>query len=272
LFDPKDASIEKKFTARDLVQLDVSGWHQSDYEMTSHEQALWMKKIVVSRNMTSVRTVAAAAVCCGEGHGHAPSASLNDYTNFHGMLCRPRTAKRCIDSFTGSILFMPVHYTTTTATTTLENYDCGGGITNTLTYYLLVLVTFTGLSTLLQQTEIRTVQETETLLELDNNNNHTVIRSHHDGRLKVDSSVLDYILRQHNSTNLKLTRRFDFYFGGLVPISVMMLHLTCNQGLLHLVEVYRVERLSTVYSTIFMCVATIFRSIRCIRLTTVKNS
>jgi hypothetical protein len=185
----------------------------------------------------------------------APFASLDDYTNFHGMLCRPRTAKRCIDSFTGSILFMPDHYTTSK---TLENYDCGRGITNTLTYYLLVLITFTGLSTLLQQTEIRMAEET--LLKLDSDN--TVICSPHDGRLKVDSSVLDYVLRQHNSTNLKLTRRFHFYFGGLVPISVIMLHLECNQGLLHLVEVYRVERLSTLYSGIFSCMATVLQGIR----------
>jgi hypothetical protein len=202
-------------------------------------------------------TGAATAVCC------APCASFDDYANFHGMFCRPRTAKRCIDSFTGSILFMPDHYTTTK---TIQDYDCsGGGITNTLTYYLLVLVTFTGLSSLLRQTEIRTAEETSLQLHVssssNNNNTNTAICSKHDGRLKVDSSVLDYVLRQHNSTNLKLTRRFDFHFGGLVPISVIMLHLTCNQGFLHLVEVYRVERLSTVYCTIFSCVATVLRSI-----------
>jgi hypothetical protein len=154
------------------------------------------------------------------------------------MLCHPKTARRCIDSFTGSILFMPHDYTTTQQNKTLLNYDCGGGILTLISYYLLVLVTFTGLSTLLQQTEIRTAEET--FLELNDKN--AIIVSQHDNRLRVDRLVLDYILRQNpNSSSLKLTRRFDYQFGGLVPISVIMLHLTCDQGLLHLVEVYRVR-------------------------------
>ena len=164
-----------------------------------------------------------------------PAASLEDYKNFHVMLCHPKAAKRCINSFNGSILFMPHHYTQQT----LSDYDCGGGILTLISYYLLVLVTFTGLSTLLQQTEIRTAEET--FLELNDNN--AVIVSQYDNRLKVDRLVLDYILRQNpNSSSLKLIRCFDYHFGRLVPISVIMLHLKCDQGLLHLVEVYRVHR------------------------------
>ena len=66
--------------------------------------------------------------------------------------------------------------------------------------------------------------------------------SMHNPQLKVDQNVLNYVMKQTSSSSLQLVRKFEYHFGFIVPISVIMLHFQCNKGLLHLVEVYQVER------------------------------
>ena len=171
-----------------------------------------------------------------------PSVTIEDYRNFHGMLCRPITARRCIDSFTGTILFMPTHY----STNTICRYDCSNGMLNLFSYYLLVLVSFTGLSTLFQQTKFLAAEKVPAYPHQLNVDKKLV--SKRNPKLFVDKNVLDYIMHQTDSSTLQLVRRFEYYFGGLVPLSVIMLHFVCDKGFLHLVEVYEVERWRQVFS------------------------
>lgn len=167
-------------------------------------------------------------------------ATLDDYTNFHGMLCRPSTAQRCIDSFTGTVLFMPEH-----GTSEPNRYDCSNGMLSLWSYYLLVVVSLTGLSTLLKQTEFLTAENVPAQQHL---NVDELVSKQNNPLLSVDQNVLDYVMKQTDSSSLQLKRYFEYHFGGLVPVSVIMLHFLCDKGLLHLVEVYHVERCRTIFA------------------------
>lgn len=156
-------------------------------------------------------------------------ATLEDYRNFHGMLCNPTTASRCIDSFDGCILFMPSTYTTST----LGDYDCTDTL-NQVSYYLLVLLSLTGLSTLLLMTDFRKAKEnfhegieTEELF----------ITSNFNSKLTVQQYALNYCMKYTNAKKLCLKRHFEYHFR-LVGLEVIMLHFICDKGKLHLVEVY----------------------------------
>jgi hypothetical protein len=165
--------------------------------------------------------------------GH--SASLDDYINFHGMKCHPQTAQRCITSFTGTVLFMPEHY----SQSTIARYDCSGGILNLWSYYLLVIFSFTGLSTMCKQTKFLVAENVpvkEQAFAVED------LVSMHNPQLKVDQNVMNYVMKQTSSSSLKLVRKFEYHFGSILPVSVIMFHFRCNNGLLHLVEVYQVER------------------------------
>ena len=171
-----------------------------------------------------------------------PAPSLEDYTNFHGMLCWPKTAKRCIDSFDGLVLFMPSNY----GSATLEKYDRTRPALTVLRYYLLVLISFTGLSTLLKITKFHCARQ-ENAQPITG-----PIAAESNEDLIADESVWQYIMDQSQTKNLKLTRRFEYSFCcGL--ISVVMLHITCSRNLLHLVEVYQVKPrpLRDAYSSFF---------------------
>lgn len=182
----------------------------------------------------SIRTAAfAAPTPC--------SASLDDYRNFHGMKCHPSTAQRCINSFNGTILFMPEHCNFSDPKS-IARYDCSDGILNLWSYYLLVLISFTGFSTLCGQTKFLVAEEHVPLQQQQFFDVKDIVVSSYNPRLKVDQNVLNYVMKQTESSSLKLARRFEYHFGGIVPVSVIMLHFVCNKGLLHLVEVYQVER------------------------------
>jgi len=168
-----------------------------------------------------------------------PAATLNDYSNFHGMLCRPSTAQKCINSFNGTILFMPEHCRTSDPAN-IARYDCSGGILNLASYYLLVVVSLTGLSTLFRQTKFLVAEQVP--FQQQQVNVDDLVSKQSNSRLAVDQNVLNYVLQQTNSSSLQVVRRFEYHFGGLVPVSVIMLHFVCDKGLLHLVEVYHVKR------------------------------
>ena len=183
------------------------------------------------------------------------AATLQDFQNFHGMLCHPRTAARCIHEFTGSILFLPNDYSSDGS---LAVYDCTGATLNLLSYYLLVLATFTGLCTLLGQTLFLVGRE-----ELEAKKHPTeqswraerTKRQTQDDELMVDSTVIGYIQKQFpDSTKLILKRRFEYEFS--IFASVVMLHLQCNQNRTHLVEVYHIRNpvLRILYRKLFRMV------------------
>ena len=95
--------------------------------------------------------------------------SLDEYNSFHGMLCKPKTAKRCIESFNdGVALFadQKEYYKDDdddddiNHLNRLSNFDfnnttaeLGSGLPfNIWTYYLLVVLSLTGLISLLSIT------------------------------------------------------------------------------------------------------------------------
>mmetsp|Transcript_28281 Transcript_28281/g.44114 ORF Transcript_28281/g.44114 Transcript_28281/m.44114 type:complete len:152 (+) Transcript_28281:749-1204(+) len=88
--------------------------------------------------------------------------SLTDYTNFHGMLIRPRKAQACIQSFKGCILFMPSDYGRDSATFPLQDWSpFEVRSLNLWSYFALVFFSLTGLSTLLNFTKTLDARESD---------------------------------------------------------------------------------------------------------------
>lgn len=161
-------------------------------------------------------------------------ASLQDYANFHGMLCHPKTAQRCIQTFDGKIVFAPTGY----SESTLPMFDYEGDSSsilrlNMFTYYFLVMTSVTGLATLFRQTRFLAADEKEETLSTT----EPFVSSFHP-ELKVEPFVWKYIAPSEESITLQ--RRFEYEFKGFVPIKVLMLHIMCKDRL-HLVEVYQCD-------------------------------
>ena len=210
----------------------------------------------------------------------APSSpSLEEYTHFHGMLCKPSTAARCVESFNGTVLFMPHDYYDPTMTkresSSLQPFDCTRPILSVVSYYLLVWMSLTGLSTLLRQTKFLVsrdyasatntnlplvfqrrrrpaVEGTQPTKEEERDGNmdspwvadsdKELIVYPHVWEYVLDRSVLGDATTKEVSGELRLKRQFEYNFGGVLlggGLSVVMLHLQCNQNKLHLVEVYQ---------------------------------
>ena len=167
------------------------------------------------------------------------------FVNFHGMVCSPKTASKCIDAFDGTILFMPSTYTPDT----LALYDYSpDGVLTPFSYYLLVLISLTGLSTLLGMTDFRMSREfpdpgaaAAAAVTPDEKRNQTAttpfVSTFNDG-LRVESLVLDYCKQYTKAQTIHLKRQFEYEFR-LVGLEVIMLHFLCDQNKLHLVEVYQ---------------------------------
>ena len=154
--------------------------------------------------------------------------TLEHYKHFHGMLCRPETAQRCIESFTGTILFLPQGYQSP------GDYDFTIPFLTVITYYLLVLLSFTGLSSLFGMTRMPCAEEYDSPMIITS----ALSSSHCDSSLVARDDCWDYIYKKFNCHTLRLSRRFEyeFLFGNL---SVVMFHLVCEKHRLHLVEVYQ---------------------------------
>lgn len=156
--------------------------------------------------------------------------SLNDYIAFHGMFCSVPVAQRCIASFNGQVLLMPHDYGRN-----IESYEWRN-ILNLVSYYLFVLVTLTGLSTVLGQRTIHVAQEVDPptpILE--------TLSAFHNENLVMDEAIREYLKDKSEMTELWLQRRFEYQFGGWLPLSIMMLHVvsgTESDARLHLVEIY----------------------------------
>lgn len=152
------------------------------------------------------------------------------FVNFHGMVCHPKTAAQCIDSFTGTILFMPSDYTPSS----LASFDCSAkGVLTPVSYYMLVLFSLTGLSTLLGMTKVVAAKEYPTTAAVQG----VPLASDSNTALRVEKFVLDYCKQYTNANSIFLKRRFEYKFR-LVGLEVIMLHFLCDQDKLHLVEVY----------------------------------
>jgi hypothetical protein len=162
------------------------------------------------------------------------AASLHQYANFHGMLCHPKTAQRCIQSFDGKIVFAPMGYSSSTFP--MFEYSAGSALSrlNIFTYYLLVLFSLTGLATLCRRTRfVAADDQEETVISAK----EPFVSTFH-SELRVEPFVWNYIAPSGEKIILK--RRFEYKFEGFVPIKVIMLHLVCEDKL-HLVEVYRCD-------------------------------
>jgi hypothetical protein len=183
----------------------------------------------------------------------AKDASVADFIAFHGMFCLPSTARRCVSSFDGVILFADVQDYLSDSQERLVAKDfsrrCKGRFfgLNSFTYYLLVLCSCTGFSSLLGWTKLFVHKSYEKHPTINSSNSSTIsIPSTTHPQLVVTPVCLQYILLQCSKakvdvgggeTSLVLRERFEFEFGNI--LQVMMLHFICSNGQRHLVEVYQ---------------------------------
>ena len=167
----------------------------------------------------------------------ALSSTHKMFTNFHGMLCNPMSANRCIKAFNGTILFMPSNY----KEKGIANYHTTN--LNLVTYYLLVLWSLTGLSTLLRMTDF-----IETKEDLKNG----LVSP------EITKDIVTYINQESGSERLTVIRRYAFYFR-LCGVRVKMFHLQSSDKAdkLHLVEIYEPITFSQLVSTILIALAAI---------------
>jgi hypothetical protein len=168
-------------------------------------------------------------------------ASLEEYSAFHGMLCRWSASVRCIKSFDGSLLFADYEsYEKSGKDLASVDFNRPPFKFNVGFYYLLVIYSSTGLCTLLGQTKFTCQKPEKQRFTLGN---EKYIYSEFHKELRVTPEAIDYLLERSQAAStstsapeLLLTQRFEYEFGNY--LSVMMLHFTCSAGQKHLVEVY----------------------------------
>ena len=182
---------------------------------------------------------------------------LQKFHHFHSMVCSPNTAHKCITAFKsnrGCILFMPYSYLD--EIDDIVKYDASIS-TNLLSYYLLVISSFTGISTLLGLTD--TVDKFETDIDVwplkrrkPDEFESSILKSKLDPRMEICDDVFKYIEneifqdwgRDENEAPIfTLKRKFEYRFR-LVGLNVIMVHfesLYAEETRLHLVEVYFVK-------------------------------
>ncbi len=145
---------------------------------------------------------------------------MSEFINFHGMLISPASAMRCVASINGVVLFMPSNYKERGISAYQVTY------LTTITYYLLVLFSFTGLSTTLQMTDfLESAEDLQKGLASP----------------EVTEDIIAFVAKQASlpASDLKVIRRFSFHFR-LPGFKVKMFHLSDGRssGKLHLVEIY----------------------------------
>jgi hypothetical protein len=139
---------------------------------------------------------------------------LETYYRFHGMLIGPSAARECCDSFArGTILFMPSSYRlgendergksrAGAAATRLSRWDASGVTVSR--YFLLVLLSFTGLSTLLGLTETIDARE---LREGEWSGLFHQPSAGDDQLLQVSKEAERYISEAHGAHSVSKSRR-----------------------------------------------------------------
>jgi hypothetical protein len=179
--------------------------------------------------MPSFRCVVVAVLFTPTKAASLLQPTLRDFQNFHAMHIGVAAAQRCVQSFQGgTIIFAPSSYRrnmdTSFPKTGLSRFEVGQ--LTTLKYYLLVLGTLTGCSTILGLTDV--VQATDSCHPRD-----AAPLVH---PLHPREPVLEYLERRCG-TKVSLARRFEYRFR-LVGLHVVMLHYRSLDGQLHLVEIY----------------------------------
>lgn len=154
--------------------------------------------------------------------------------------------------------------------------DCTTAL-SLLTYYLLVVLSMTGLSTLLGMTDFvdrREIHETDQAVvvkgkgakgtkEEDEITLSPLLQSARDPSVSVSADALQYVARRSNVGNLsdfRIIRRFEYDFRMAGGLNVIMIHVTTpaksigEPQPLHLIEVYRFR------NPILRCIARIMAS------------
>lgn len=188
--------------------------------------------------------------------------TLDEYRAFHSMVCPPRVAQRCIDSVVrsgGVFLFG------TPGAHARGRADFSGS-TGMWSYYLLVLYSLTGLSTLLGLTDEVDAREFPAGDESPAPQEGSKwLRSDRNESVAVSREAIDYCRcatfctkSKHSSEgcaegsqSIRLRRRFEYDFR-LIGANVIMLHFTTTNNAgsvndnkrvgnvsLHVVEVYQ---------------------------------
>ena len=161
--------------------------------------------------------------------------SVDDYIAFHGMFCSPFVARQCIGSFDGSSFFADKKYYESGCNLEFIDYSRRQYFRmKVFSYYLLVLVTFTGLCSLFGQTKLTAQRKENVRFTIEDKRE---LRSNFHEDLQVPPHVIAYILKTSQATELVLKQRFEYDFGTF--FSVIMLHFVCSNGRKHLVEVYK---------------------------------
>ena len=225
----------------------------------------------------------------GKKDGMVSSLTLQNFHAFHGMLCSPRVAKECIQCFhQGTILFLPFNYEEI-AVMEENRYTYNHSLT-VFTYYLLVLLSFTGLSSILGQTQTMDAREfnhnnkqchaKDCQSSHQQESNVVLWSANGEPSIQVKPFIFDKLKQQHssvyhtnrgqpqpqqnNNISLKLKRRFEYQFS-LCQLHVIMLHIeSCSSTskeeeenkLLHLVEVYHFQNplFQTILDTLLYCI------------------
>ena len=156
--------------------------------------------------------------------------TLAEFERFHAMLPRPGVARRCVAAFQNTIVFAPASYTDADFPAHGDSRYEVKRLT-VFAYWLLVLASFTGLSTLLGRTDVLDAREVDVINEREVDD---VLPPH---ALHPSEAMMAYVRRKAGE-RVRPCRRFEFNFR-LAGLAVVMLHFRGETtGRLHLVEIY----------------------------------
>ena len=157
--------------------------------------------------------------------------TLAEFERFHAMLPRPGVARRCVAAFQNTIVFAPASYTDA------EDFPAHGDSRyevkrlTVFAYWLLVLASLTGLSTMLGCTDTVDARVVDVINEQEVDD---VLPPH---GLHPSEAMMAHVRRKAGE-RVRPCRRFEFNFR-LACLSVVMLHFRGETtGRLHLVEIY----------------------------------
>ena len=215
-----------------------------------------------------------------------PSRQLDEYVRYHGMLVSPRGAARCNASFTGAVLFMPRAAALSAAAAAAESAGASAGRSpfevsglSVPTYYALVLLSLTGLSTLLGCTRVLEASEVAREGEVGGSGGSggsgnassgaAIVKSARVASVDEEDRILAwtraYFARRFAplaAADVCLVRRFRFHFA-LAGVRVAMQHFVSPgavpgaPAMLHLAEQYEVDWacFGAAHLVLWLCVA-----------------
>ena len=201
-------------------------------------QLIWRARKIICLSYTDLQRLLSSEVNCEftPMRLHQPALGASAYSAFHGMLCGPAIAARCVDSFNGTILFMPSTYEPDKFRNHRERLPHEVKSLTLLKYYALVLFSLTGLCSMLRQTETLDANEDAAALAASDD-----CGANRDHPLRVHPIVIHALASRHGSA--QLVRRFEYRFR-LLGLHVCMYHFRgrvdgSQQDSLSLVEVFK---------------------------------